>query len=158
MTLASNFNFWAVAGLVYALAGAALFCNASFANPVPSPHSRGASADPERHALRRLGAQWLDSRVAAALLVVGFFLQLTGAVGTTTLNKPAVFVLLGLALFAGYYALAKDLLVEQLLSPAAPAPDKTAFVETVDETTSAGAAVSEAAPAALEYRPNGAAG
>jgi K+ transporter len=106
-----------VAGSVYALAGAALFCNATFLTPAPSYLSAGSTqTSVEPNAPRRLGAQWLDSRVGAALLVIGFFLQATGAVGTTTLNTPAVFVLLGLALFAGYYAMTKDLLIESLLA------------------------------------------
>lgn len=153
MMLASNFNFWAAAGLVYALAGAALFCNASFANPMPFPCPEGSPASANRYTLRRLGAQWLDTRVGATLLVIGFFLQLTGAVGTTTLNKPAVFVLLGLALFAGYYALSKDLLVDELLSSsAATASDQRILAGTIDKMPVAPAPSTETEPTVYEFR------
>lgn len=104
---ASTANLWAVTGLVYALAGASLLALSVFAAPQPAYNAAGRD-------LRRSIEQWLDARIGAALIVVGFFLQATGAVGTTTLNTPAIFVLLGLALAAAYYGLAKDLIVEKL--------------------------------------------
>lgn len=116
---ASTANLWAVAGLVYALAGASLLALSVFAAPQPA-HSV-ASLD-----MRRSIEQWLDARIGAALIVTGFFLQATGTVGTATLNTPAIFLLLGLALAAGYYGLTKDLIVERLAdaSPhASPAYD-----------------------------------
>jgi hypothetical protein len=112
---ASTANLWAVAGLVYALAGAALLALSIFAAPQPS--AQVASRD-----LRTSVEQWLDARIGAVLIAVGFFLQATGAVGTATLNTPAVFLLLGLALAAGYYALSKDLIVEDLTASFAAAP------------------------------------
>jgi hypothetical protein len=168
MTLTSSFNFWAVAGMVYALAGAALFFNASFANPVPSLNSQESGGS-----LRRMCGQWLDSRIGAALLVIGFFLQLTGTAGSMTLNKPAVFVLLGLALFGTYYAFARDLIVERLLeSSNAPALEKAASSESAAVTSvepvtdpvqpapepivaSEPAAEPEPASNVFEYRTNG---
>lgn len=116
MTLASTYNFWSVAGLVYALAGASLICNAVFL--IAPPSQRLASPDAsklDRTTLRRQSQQWLDTRVGAVLLAIGFFLQATGAVGTSTLNTPAVFVLLALAIFAAYYAMARDLMTEDML-------------------------------------------
>lgn len=104
---ASTANLWAVAGLVYALAGASLLALSVFA--VPQPAHNAPSRD-----MRRSIEQWLDARIGAALIVAGFFLQATGSVGTASLNTPAIFVLLGLALAAGYYGLTKDLIVEQL--------------------------------------------
>jgi hypothetical protein len=120
MSFASNSNLWAVAGMVYALAGAALLCNAVFLNPAPARAMRGSEIDN----LRRLSAQWLDSRIGAALLVTGFFLQATGALGTATLNTPAVFVLLGLAFAISLYAMVKDLVVEDLLGVHASQDDE----------------------------------
>jgi hypothetical protein len=76
--------------------------------------------------LRRLIEQWLDARIGAAVLVVGFFLQATGALGTATLNKPAIFVLLGLALAAALYAMIKDLVVEDLITAQASSVQDTA--------------------------------
>jgi len=105
-------NLWTVAGLVYALAGVALVFNAVYLSPAPSRTGSGTDAS----AFRRMFGQWLDARVGAALVVVGFFLQATGTVGTSTLNTPAVFVLLGLALAASYYALMRDLIIEDLVS------------------------------------------
>ncbi|MDO9383902.1 MAG: hypothetical protein Q7T86_13680 [Hyphomicrobiaceae bacterium] len=116
---ASTANLWAVAGLVYALAGAALLALSVFAAPQPAHNA------PSRD-MRRSIEQWLDARIGAALIVAGFFLQATGSIGTATLNTPAIFVLLGLALAAAYYGLTKDLIVEKLAdaSPhASPAYD-----------------------------------
>lgn len=104
---ASIANLWAVAGLVYALAGASLLALSVFA--APHPAYSGPSRD-----MRRSLEQWLDARIGAALIVVGFFLQMTGAIGTAALNTPAVFVLLALAVAAGYYGLSKHLIVERL--------------------------------------------
>lgn len=104
---ASTANLWAVAGLVYALAGASLLALSVFAAPQPAYNA------PSRD-MRRSLEQWLDARIGATLIVVGFFLQMTGSVGTASLNTPAVFVLLALALAAGYYGLSKDLIVEKL--------------------------------------------
>jgi hypothetical protein len=114
MTLASTYNFWTVAGLVYAFAGAALICNAVFLIAPPSQRLADAP-EVDRTTLRRQSQQWLDTRVGAVLLAIGFFLQATGAVGTSTLNTPAVFVLLALAMFAGYYAMARDLMTEDMV-------------------------------------------
>jgi hypothetical protein len=114
---ASIANLWAITGLIYALAGASLLALSVFAAPQPAYNA------PERD-MRRSIAQWLDGRIGAALIVVGFFLQATGSVGTATLNTPAIFVLLGLALAAGYYGLAKDLIVDKLA--AQPANDREA--------------------------------
>jgi hypothetical protein len=111
MILSTNANLWAIAGNVYALAGAALLCNAVFLSATPG--KAGADGTYER---RRQCEQWLDTRVGAVLMVVGFFLQATGALGTETLKVPAVFVLLGLCLAAAYYAMMKGLLVEDLVA------------------------------------------
>jgi hypothetical protein len=152
MMLASSSNLWEVAGSVYALVGAALFCNAAFLNPAPSCRDVASPAHPiEERTLRRLSAQWLDSRVGAALLVVGFFLQVTGTLGTATLNTPAVFVLLGLALFAGYYALSKDLLVDELLS-STNASDKSLLAETGNNLPIASPPATETTPMVFEFR------
>ena len=149
MMVASNLNLWAVAGSVYALAGASLFCNATFLSPAPTRLSASSGQiGVESSALRRLGAQWLDARVGAALLVVGFFLQTTGAIGTTTLNIPAVFVLLGLALFAGYYAMSKDLMVESLLAPRSRLSHESVRVPEFDEAPAAPHPTGEKSPEA----------
>ena len=124
MTFATTYNLWSIAGMVYALAGAALLCNAAFS--IPSGFSFApASADKPlpRHDARRLNGRWLDLRTGSSLLVIGFFLQMTGAVGTASLNVPAVFVLLALALFAGYYALTKDLIADRLVAESEPQVD-----------------------------------
>jgi hypothetical protein len=112
MIWASNANLWPVAGMVYALAGAALLCHAVFLAPPPS---RAGAVAPDANALRQLNEQWLDTRIGAALLVVGFFLQATGTLGTPTMNGPAAFVLLGLAFAAVLYGLMKSSLVEDLM-------------------------------------------
>lgn len=112
---ASTANLWAVAGLVYALAGASLFALSVFSQPHP------AAERPDQTLHESVG-HWLDGRIGAGLILAGFFFQLTGAVGTTTLNTPAIFVLLGLALAAGYYALSKDLLIEKIAAGTAQAP------------------------------------
>ena len=124
---ASTANLWAVAGLVYALAGASLLALSVFAAPQP------AYAAPNLD-LRRSVEQWLDARIGAGLIVAGFFLQATGAVGTATLNKPAVLVLLGLALAAAYYGLTKDLIIEKLAGQQADASpgDTVAVIERLE--------------------------
>jgi drug/metabolite transporter (DMT)-like permease len=111
MILSTNGNLWAIAGVIYALAGATLICNALFLTPTP-----GKSTAADSFALRRQYEQWLDYRVGAVLIAVGFFLQVTGAFGSETLRVPAAFVLLGLALAAAYYALMKGLFVERLMA------------------------------------------
>jgi hypothetical protein len=123
MIWASNANLWPVAGIVYTLAGAALLCHAVFLAPPPS---RAGAAPPDANTLRRLNEQWLDTRIGAALLVVGFFLQVTGALGTPTMNGPAAFVLLGLAFAAVLYGLMKSSLIEELLEA-----DKSVAAQTV---------------------------
>jgi hypothetical protein len=112
MILSTNANLWAIAGMVYALAGSALLCNAVFLSPTPG-QSGAVDGSQER---RRQCEQWLDTRIGAVLIVIGFFLQATGALGTETLRTPAVFVLLGLCLAAAYYAMMKGLLVENLMA------------------------------------------
>jgi hypothetical protein len=116
MILSTNANLWAIAGTVYALAGASLLCNSLFLTPAPD----GSGASGDAFTRRRLYEQWLDARVGAALVVIGFFLQATGSLGSGTLKVPAAFVLLGLALGAVYYALMKGLLIENLLEAAEP--------------------------------------
>lgn len=133
---ASTANLWAVAGLVYALAGASLLALSVFAAPQPAH-------DTQRRDLRTSLEQWLDARIGATLIVVGFFLQATGAVGTATLNTPAIFVLLGLALAAAYYAMTKDLLVDKLATAAA------APVHDVAKQVTAAEPVAIAAPVIL---------
>lgn len=123
---ASTANLWAVAGLVYALAGASLLALSVFATLPPAHDTLNVD-------LRRSLEQWLDARIGAALIVVGFFLQMTGSIGTATLNTPAIFVLLGLALAAGYYALTKDLIVDRLA--VATAQGAPALGESLRETT-----------------------
>ena len=93
--MASDMNLWTAAGLVYVLAGAALLCNALFLSPAPMQAPEVAERDPL--SLQRVGRQWLDTRVGAVLIVLGFFLQTTGALGTPTLNGPGALVLLALA-------------------------------------------------------------
>lgn len=124
MGAASSMHLWTVAGFVYALAGVALLCNAIFLAPVRSDAVASAWSVPQTNALRRIFAQWLDARIGAALLFVGFFLQMTGAIGTPALNRPAVFVLLVLALAAVYYAFTRDLIIERMADASAePASD-----------------------------------
>jgi len=127
---ASTANLWAVAGLVYALAGASLLALSVFAAPQPAYNT------PSRD-MRRSLEQWLDARIGVALIVIGFFLQMTGSIGTTTLNAPAVFLLLALALAAGYYGLSKDLIVEKLVNDSSgsePGQD-VAILEQAETTT-----------------------
>jgi hypothetical protein len=127
---ASTANLWAVAGLVYALAGASLLALSVFAAPQPAFNA------PSRD-MRRSLEQWLDARIGAALIVIGFFLQMTGSIGSATLNTPAIFVLLALALAAGYYGLSKDLIVEKLrgqTTQSGPTHD-VALIERVETTT-----------------------
>lgn len=111
MILSTNANLWTVAGMVYALAGAALLCHSVFLSP--APHSATTAED--KFSRRRLYEQWLDLRIGAVLILIGFFLQATGSLGTETLKVPAAFVLLGLAFAAAYYGLMKDLVVETLM-------------------------------------------
>jgi hypothetical protein len=111
MIWTSNANLWAVAGTVYALAGAVLLCYATF--HVPRPSRAGTTAyDLD---VRRLNEQWLDTRIGVVLLAVGFFLQATGALGTATLNGPAAIVLLGLAFAAVVYAMMRSSIVERMI-------------------------------------------
>lgn len=143
---ASTSNIWAVAGLVYALAGASLLALSVFA----APHPVRAGHDRD---MRRSIEQWLDARIGAGLIVAGFFLQMTGSVGTATLNTPGIFVLLGLALAAGYYGLSKDLIVEKLAAePARAAPGhETAMLELTEAVAvSPVALVPLAEPKAIE--------
>lgn len=140
---ASTANLWAVAGLVYALAGASLLALSVFA--APQPVQVASSRD-----IRRSIEQWLDARIGAVLIVVGFFLQATGAVGTATLNTPAVFVLLGLALAAGYYGLSKDLIVEKLAAEPASAAKEVVVVERIEPPVAPVVLVPIAEPAAIE--------
>jgi hypothetical protein len=112
MILSTSANLWAVAGMVYALAGAALLCIA--AGSAPAAAQSVAADDP--YARRRLCEQWLDMRIGTLLLAIGFFLQATGSFGTASLNGPAAVVLLGLAFGAAYYGMMKSSLVEDLLS------------------------------------------
>jgi hypothetical protein len=111
MGVVSQMNLWSVAGLVFALAGVTLLSMALFT--VPRPSAR-AETVPSHIALRRQTGQWLDQRIGAVLLVIGFFLQTTGALGTGTLNGAAALVLLGLAFGIAAYALLKDSIVEDL--------------------------------------------
>jgi hypothetical protein len=110
MILSTNGNLWAIAGVIYALAGAVLICNALFLTPTP-----GNTSTADGFALRRQYEQWLDYRVGAALIAIGFFLQATGAFGSETLRVPAAFVLLGLCLAAAYYGFMKGPFVENLI-------------------------------------------
>jgi hypothetical protein len=115
MILSTNANLWAIAGTVYALAGAALLCNAAFLSPAPQ-----AGGQDDLFSRRRLYEQWLDCRIGAVLVVIGFFMQATGSLGTASLKAPAAFVLLGLCLASAYYAMMKGLMVETLMGPAEP--------------------------------------
>jgi hypothetical protein len=111
MIWTSNTNLWAVAGMVYALAGAVLLCYATF--HVPRPSRSGPTAyDLDA---RRLNEQWLDTRIGVVLLAVGFFLQATGALGTATLNGPAAIVLLGLAFATVVYGMTRSSIVEGMI-------------------------------------------
>jgi hypothetical protein len=149
--IASNYNLWSVAGLVYALAGAAIVVNTMFLTPAPAHLTVPKSGVRDPHTLRRMSAQWLDARVGAALLVIGFFLQATGAVGTATLNTPAVFVLLGLALFAGYYGLSRDLIIDGLLvSAVEPQPERLSNAES--ESPPVSPSKEEVPPVTVELR------
>jgi hypothetical protein len=113
MATTSIANLWWVAGFVYALAGALLLCNAVFAGQRPSQQHAGSFDD---YSLRRLGEQWLDARIGAVLMVIGFFLQATGAVGTPALTAPGALMLLALAFATGYYAMMRNSLAEELVS------------------------------------------
>ena len=149
--IASNYNLWSVAGLVYALAGAAIVVNTMFLTPAPTHLTVPKSGFRDPHTLRRMSAQWLDARVGAALLVIGFFLQATGAVGTSRLNTPAVFVLLGLALFAGYYGLSRDLIIDGLLvSAVEPQPERLSNAES--ESPPVSPSKEEVPPVIVELR------
>jgi hypothetical protein len=149
--IASNYNLWSVAGFVYALAGAAIVVNTMFLAPAPTHLTVPESGFRDPQTLRRMSAQWLDARVGAALLVIGFFLQATGAVGTATLNTPAVFVLLGLALFAGYYGLSRDLIIDGLLVSAVE-PQQERLSNAESESPPVSPSKEEVPPVTVELR------
>lgn len=111
MIFSTNANLWAIAGVVYALAGASLLCNSVFLTPAPD-----RAVGDDAFSRRRRYEQWLDARIGAVLIVIGFFLQATGGLGTETLKTPAVFVLLALGLAATYYGLVKESVIEDLIA------------------------------------------
>lgn len=121
MITATAPNLWAVAGLVYALAGAGLLCSAVF-----SYDTLFAVAGSDRKTQKSQLAQKLDARLGALLLFLGFFFQASGLVGGAALETPGALMLLGLALGLLVYLLAKDLMIEQAVTMTAvdssPAP------------------------------------
>lgn len=124
MITATAPNLWAVAGLVYALAGAGLICSAVFSYAAPFTAAAGNDVRSKKSQF----AQQLDGRLGALLLFLGFFFQASGLVGGSGLNTPGALVLLGLALGLLGYVLAKDLIIEQAFAAAATpktAPEPT---------------------------------
>ena len=124
MTVAQNPTLWALAGLLFNMAGAGLmFLAFSSASHAP------ASAD--RSDL------WLEARAGAGLLLIGFFLQATGTAGSHSMDKAASILLLTLALGLVFYVAAgRDLVVEMLTSKpaAAVATDTRPQLITSDRT------------------------
>jgi hypothetical protein len=119
MIFSSDTKLLAVAGVVYALAGAAFLCQAVFA-------AFPLNASPEKRADRWVrNAQIehrMDARLGALLLLAGFFLQVIGTLGTATLNGPAAIMLIALAFGLVTYGLLKSSLAEAFL--VSPVEDK----------------------------------
>lgn len=111
MIFASDTRLLAVAGIVYALAGAAILCQTAFAT-LPLRNSKQAS---DRQTDISRIEQGMDVRVASCLLALGFFLQIVGTLGTATLNGPAALLLIGLALGLIYYAMMRSNLAENFV-------------------------------------------
>lgn len=110
MIFASDTRLLAVAGIVYALAAAAILCQTAFATlplrPIPAS---GRQADIFRV------EQGLDLRVGGCLLLLGFFMQIVGTLGTATLNGPAALLLIALALGLMFYAMMRSSLAESFV-------------------------------------------
>jgi hypothetical protein len=118
MIFSSDTKLLAVAGIVYALAGAAILCQAVFAT---FPLNENVEKRADR---RLLGVQiehHMDARLGAALLIAGFALQVIGTLGTPTLNGFAALLLIALAFGLVVYAMLKSTLAEDFL--VAPAED-----------------------------------
>lgn len=113
MTVAQNPTLWALAGLLFNMAGAGLmFLAFSSASHAP--------ANTDRSEL------WLEARAGAGLLLIGFFLQATGSAGSHTMDKAASILLLILALGLVFYVAAgRDLVAGMLTSKSAAAAADT---------------------------------
>ena len=122
MTVAQNPTLWALAGLLYNMAGAGLmFLAFSSASHAP--------ANTDRSEL------WLEARAGAGLLLIGFFLQATGSAGSHTMDKAASILLLILALGLVFYVAAgRDLVAGMLTSKSAAAADTRPQLITSDRT------------------------
>jgi hypothetical protein len=105
-------NLWWVAGCVYSLAGSLLLCLVVFQGQPPNSHD---ATPPDAYRLRRLGEQWLDARIGAVLIVIGFFLQATGAAASAPFTGPGAFMLLALAFAAAYYGMMRATLAEEVV-------------------------------------------
>jgi hypothetical protein len=104
MTVAQNPTLWAMAGLLFNMAGAGLLYIAFTAAAHAEP---GADRS----------EPWLEARAGAALLLAGFFLQATGTAGSHALDPAAAVVLLGLALTLIFYVAAgRDTLIDAMIS------------------------------------------
>ncbi len=114
MIFQSDTKLLAVAGIVYALAAAAMLCQSVFA---ALPLQAGAS---EKGTQLSQLEQRLDMRVGACLLVIGFSLQMLGTLGTATLNGPAALLLLALAFGLIVYAMMRSTLAERYIAAEMP--------------------------------------
>ncbi len=120
MDLATHPQMWTFAGTLYALAGAALLWLAVYHATSQAGAMRGSAAPGDDARLRHaIDGQRFDARAGATLLVIGFFMQATGAVGTPSLDTPGIFMLLGLAVGLVVYAMSKDLLIDSMEQSAA---------------------------------------
>ena len=111
MIVAQNPTLWAIAGLLFNMAGAGLlFLAFSSAAHAPSTAASGV------HDAQKV-EQWMDARAGAGLLLLGFFFQATGVAGTHALDPAAAIVLLGLALSLAVYAMIKHNIIDMLMAP-----------------------------------------
>lgn len=109
MTVAQNPTLWAMAGLLFNMAGASLLYLAI-----------SSAADDQGGAKR--AEHWFEARCGALLLVLGFFLQATGTAGSHAMDTAATLILLGLALALIFYVAAgRELVAEALCAKASAA-------------------------------------
>jgi hypothetical protein len=137
MIFSSDTKLLAVAGGVYALAGAAVLCQAVFA---AFPLDANEQKRPDRQARSAQIEHYMDARLGVALLLAGFVLQVIGTLGTATLNGPAALLLIALALGLSIYAMLKSSLAE-------------GFVTAPAEASVAAPAVAEPVHNLVELRP-----
>ena len=103
MTVAHNPTLWAMAGLLFNMAGAGLLYLA-------------ISSAADDHGGSKRAELWLEARCGALLLVLGFFLQATGTAGSHAMDTAAALILLGLALALIFYAAAGREMVAEALA------------------------------------------